>query len=106
MVSVERVRAYPLDTIIEKYSIPLDMVRHVHLTIGGSEVEALLGAEQLLQQGRLTVFIKSITSYRDSGKRLVSDVIEFLDNRRIPYVVRTQDKDELAKEILIDTRRR
>lgn len=103
MMETLRVKAYPLDRIIRDHHIPLDKVRHVHLTIGGSEVQAVLGAEELLKNGRLTFFIKSITSYRDSGKPLMEDLQEILDKSSISYTIRKSDKEGKAKEIVIST---
>jgi|GEM_PF-5408239 len=96
------VKAYTLDTIIKDHGIPLNKVRHVHFTIGGSEVEALSGADSLLQQGGTTIFIKSITRHRDSGARLVHDILGFLKDRGISYSVRRTEKDGQPKEILIN----
>lgn len=103
MMETLRIKAYPLDRIIKDHQIPLDKVRHVHLTIGGSEVQALLGAEDLLTKGRLTFFIKSITTYRESGKPLMEDLREILDKRSIRYDVRKRDKEGKPKEIVIST---
>jgi FkbM family methyltransferase len=99
-----RVKAYSLDRIIKDNQIPLDKLRHVHLTIGGSEVQAVLGAEDLLKNGRLTFFIKSITSHRDSGKFLMEDLRELLDKRSLRYSIRKVSKDGMPKEIVISTK--
>jgi FkbM family methyltransferase len=103
MMETLRVKAYPLDRIIKDNQIPLDKVRHVHLTIGGSEVQALLGAEELLKNGQLTFFIKSITSHRETGKPLMEDLREILDTSSVRYNVRKMSNEGQPKEIVIKT---
>ena len=66
------VDASPLDAIIEELN--LRRVDHVHMTIGGSEVEAVKGMRKMLVELKPRVYCKSITYYKSNNCGLYENV--------------------------------
>lgn len=73
------VSAVSVDNLIEIYNI--NKLNHLHLTVSGSELEVLHGAERTLDKGETRVFARSILLRKDDNKPNYHSVEQYLIER-------------------------
>lgn len=72
-----RINADTLDNLLR--DLDIDKIDHIHITIGGSEVEAVKGMKKILSRKNFRLYCRSIRNYEESNEALSSVVKKLLE---------------------------
>jgi FkbM family methyltransferase len=91
------VQADTVDSILE--SLGIEHVDHVHMTIGGSEVEAIRGMQRLFAKKNVRLYCKSILSYKENDIPLYLGINEILAKQGMECHMINKGKGKAGKRI-------